>query len=133
MKICIPVKSDAGLDSPVNADFDSTSLYLVCDGSDMSYEVIDDRNSAGDGNILKGLINDGLEAIITYTMKPAAFVVLKRRTGLQIYRASQASAGENIRALLDGKLPELAEEDLIELSGCGGSCGSCNVDCSSKK
>lgn len=133
MKICIPVKSDAGLDSPVNADFDTTSLYLVCDGSDMSYEVIDDRDAARDGNILKQLIDEGLEAIVTYTMKPAAFVVLKRRTGLQIYRASQASAGENVRLLMAGELPELMEEDLIELSGCGGSCGSCNIDCSSKK
>ena len=133
MKICIPLKSNEGLDSPVNADFDSTSLYLVCDGSDMSYEVIDDRDAADDGNILKQLIDEGLEKIITFTMKPAAFVVLKRRTGLQIYRDSQTSAGENVRLLLDGQLSELTDEDLIELSGCGGSCGSCNVDCSSKK
>ncbi len=129
MKICIPIKCDNGLNSQVNDDFDSTHLYLIYDCINSAVTVIDDRNYE---NALGAIIADGVDSIITKTMKPAAFSVLTKRSSLTMYYAPDTICYDNIERFNKGDLLELSLEHLAGLTGCGGTCSSCSKDCPSK-
>ncbi len=131
MKICLPITEDLGLDSPVNKDFDSTELYLICDSTNMEYQIISDCTAANKQHILSLLSMEEEAAIITSSLKAAAHRVLTDRMNIPVFFAMGATCRKNIELINQSKLPEFTADLLLMPKGCGGNCGSCSSTCSS--
>ncbi len=132
MKICLPISEDLGLDSPVNNDFDSTELYLICDSTNMEYQIISDCTADNKQHILSLLSMEEEAAIITRSLKAAAHRVLTDRMNIPVFFALKPTCRENIEMIKQNTLPEFNSDLLLMPTGCGGSCGSCSSNCSSK-
>ncbi len=111
MKIIIPVE-DKNQNAPVCPSFGRAPFFLFFDAETQKYDFID--NSAADSQGGAGikaaqiLVDSGANVLITYRCGQNAADVLNAG-GIKIYKAENATAGENIKFLEEGKLSVLTD------------------------
>ncbi len=109
MKICIPVNEDKGLESPVCEHFGSAPVFLIVDseGGD-ARAVVNTNQHHGHGMCqpLRALAGESLDGICVGGIGAGAIHKLKA-AGITVYKSSHATAGETMKALESGSLPEV--------------------------
>lgn len=113
MKICIPLKSNQGLNSPVNAHFGSAPYFLIYDTTDETFEVINNqyqRHIHGMCHPLKSLENQNINAVVCKGMGARAVQRLNN-SGIKTYRVSAETVETIIKKYKKGALEEITIEN----------------------
>jgi len=128
MRICIPVAKDENQNDIINKDFENTTSYMIVDTQTSQSTVLNehDLKTIYDAdNPLEALLKAGIDSIITPIIRSAAFVILKKRTEIQVFTSITDNIKENIELLMAGKLLELTDDGLMFTMSCAGECSSC--------
>jgi predicted Fe-Mo cluster-binding NifX family protein len=110
MKICLPIKTDEGLESKVFGHFGSAPLFFVADTDSGEYKVEANNNQHhehGNCQPLAAIAGFDADAIVVGGIGAGALNKLSAG-GLQIFRATFDTVAENIAAYKSGKLPVFA-------------------------
>ena len=111
MKIAIPV-DEKTLEAKVCISFGRTSYFLIYDTKTKESIFLDNSAAASTGGAgiqaAQTLADNKADVLITPRCGQNAADVLKA-AGIKIYKATVASAKQNIDAFIDGKLPPLEE------------------------
>ena len=124
MKICFPVKENAGLESPVYNHFGSAPLFLMVDTETRQATALQNRDQVhqhGACNPLKALGNDQLDGIVVGGIGGGALNGLLRM-GLKVYRAADGTVATNVDLFIQGMLPELTPQQTCGGHDHGGGC-----------
>jgi len=106
MKICIPIESNKGLKSKINAHFGSAPYFLIYEPDEKTYEIIDNddkHHTHGMCQPIKALDGKNIDAIICKGMGVRAVQKLNRN-GVWAYKAIGETAEEVITACKKGDL-----------------------------
>jgi predicted Fe-Mo cluster-binding NifX family protein len=121
MIVCIPVASDAGLQSPLAGHFGSTPMFLIADtAAGTAYAVANANHEHGSGPCrpLASLQGIALDAVISARMGMGALQQL-RAARIRVYRSDRATAAEAIAQLAAGELAEVVDADGCANHGAG--------------
>ncbi|KAB0665051.1 diguanylate cyclase [Oryzomonas japonica] len=129
MKICFPVASDAGLESPVYNHFGSAPLFVVVDTETRTAEALqnnDQQHQHGACSPLKALGTDRFDGIVVTGIGGGALNGL-HRMGLKVFQAYEGTIGENVDRFVQGALSEFLPQHTCgghgqKGHGHGGSC-----------
>jgi len=130
MKICIPTKKDCESNEVISDEFETTSSYMIHDTESTASAVLSEQqlmSTFNADNSLDALIKAGVQSIITPVIRSAAFVVLKKRTDIQLFTSVSNDITENIDLFNKMKLRELTQDSLVFTMGCAGQCTSCSI------
>jgi len=122
MKICFPVESNEGLDSPVYGHFGSAPLFVVVDTETQEVRETGNRDlhhEHGSCSPLKALAGQAVDAIVVGGIGAGALAGLNR-AGLTVYQAKGGTIADNLAMLMHVELPVLTPADV-----CGGHSGGC--------
>lgn len=123
MKLCFPVESNEGMESPVYSHFGSAPLFVVVDTETRQVSEIANRDlhhAHGSCSPLKALGNVEVDAIVVGGIGAGALAGLNR-AGLTVYRAMGATIADNLAMLAQVELPVLTPAGVC--GGHGGGCG----------
>jgi len=124
MKVCFPVASNEGLQSPVYNHFGSAPLFVVVDtDSGEVAEVInrDLHHAHGACSPVKALGGHAVDAVVVGGIGGGALNGLTR-AGIRVFRAEAPSIAENVARLQDGGLPQWAPGQTCGGHGHGHGC-----------
>lgn len=122
MKICFPILSDRGLQSPVNDHFGSTKEFLIYDSDSDSFETVQNSDAGhvhGACQPIKALNGRHIDAVVLGGIGTGALLKLNAQ-GVKVFRASAPLVEDNIKLYRDGSLIEIRADD-----ACTGH-GSCD-------
>ena len=129
MNICIPVESDAGLESAVSAHFGSAPLFLIVDKDTESYQVIQNTNSThahGMCQPLAALAGQAVDSVVVGGIGVGALGRF-RAANVQVYLSRFRTVRETVDAFRAGALQAVTPRTACGHHGQGqqgmGSCG----------
>ena len=130
MKICIPVKSDLGLQSKVSAHFGSAPMFLLVDSDTEDYKPILNANQHHEHGMcrpLAMLAGHDVDAVVVGGIGRGAFLGLSRG-GISVLLSDKKTVGLTMQALKAGELV-MVDESMVcsghghdhgpEPGGCG--------------
>ncbi|MBD3366988.1 MAG: diguanylate cyclase [Candidatus Eisenbacteria bacterium] len=122
MKVCIPIEGGKDLSARVCAHFGAAPAYLIHDtdsGTSTLVEGTEGEHEHGGCRPLDNLQVGTLDAMIVGGIGPRAVAKLGE-AGVRVYRASGATAKENVDALGRGELHEVTSDETCSHSehGC---------------
>jgi predicted Fe-Mo cluster-binding NifX family protein len=123
MKVCFPLMSNYGLESPVFGHFGSAPLFMVVDIETLEVTEIsnqDIHHAHGSCSPLQARGGRQVEAIVVGGIGAGALMGLNR-SGLKVYQAQGASIAENLAWMAQVELPEL--KPVQACGGYGHGCG----------
>ena len=126
MKLCIPISSDQGLNSPVNAHFGSTPAFLVYDSETGEHRVkvnANEHHAHGMCQPLAALAGENLDAIVVGGIGYGAMMKLQA-AGLEVFLSEYPTVQATIEAMEKGLLKSVTAETACGHHGHGegGSC-----------
>jgi predicted Fe-Mo cluster-binding NifX family protein len=122
MQVCFPAETLQGLESRVYGHFGSAPGFVIVNTETMSVEEIknDDLHHAhGMCQPLKALGGRRVDAIVVGGIGAGALMKLQAE-GVTVYRALEGSVQENLRFIVEKKLPHFTAEHT-----CGGHANGC--------
>lgn len=108
MKVCFPVKSSQGVESPVFNHFGSAPVFVVVDTETAQVaEVInrDLHHEHGACSPLKALDGHRVDAVVVGGIGGGALAGLNR-AGIRVYRSKEPTIAANLARLREGVLEE---------------------------
>jgi len=117
MKICFPISSNDGLESPVYNHFGSAPKFLLVDSETAEATVLSNQDlghAHGLCKPLKAIAGHTVDAIVVGGIGKGALAGL-HQAGLKVYLAQEASVADNLASLMNNTLPEVTA-DMV----CGG-------------
>lgn len=124
MKICFPVASNEGLESPVFGHFGSAPLFLVVDTDTAGVAEVgnqDLHHAHGQCSPLRALGAATVDAVAVAGIGGGALNGLLA-AGLTVYRAEGATIADNLALLAHQELAELRPEQSCGGHGHGHGC-----------
>ncbi|MFO7578144.1 MAG: NifB/NifX family molybdenum-iron cluster-binding protein [Pelovirga sp.] len=124
MKICFPVASNQGLDSPVYGHFGSAPLFMVVDQQTRQVSEVINRDlhhSHGSCSPLRALGGHAVDAIVVGGIGGGALSGLQQ-AGLTVYQAVAGSIADNLTLLQQAGLAELGTDQVCGGHAHGHSC-----------
>jgi ArsR family transcriptional regulator len=122
MKLCFPVESNEGLDSPVYGHFGSAPLFMVYDTQMNAIEAISNQDLGhehGMCNPLQALDGKSVDAIVVGGIGAGAVSKLNAM-GIKVYKADEGTIKTNIALFQGNSLPELTINNACSHhGGCG--------------
>jgi len=121
MRICFPVESNNGLESPVFGHFASAPMFMVVDTETLEVTEIsnqDINHAHCSCSPLQALDGRQVDAIVVGGIGAGALMGLNR-AGLKVYQAQRASIAENLAWMAQVELPELKPGQACGGHGCG--------------
>ncbi len=111
--ICLPVKVDQGLDSPLSAHFGSAPAFILVNPDEPKRCSLLNRDAGhahGQCNPVAQLDGHDVEAVIVGGIGRRALQKLSA-AGIRVYRTDLPSVGDALAALLAGELALLDPSD----------------------
>jgi predicted Fe-Mo cluster-binding NifX family protein len=108
MKICFPTENLQGLDSIIYAHFGSAPGFVIVDTESNDIEEIKNGDLHHDHGMcqpMQALEGKKVDAVAVGGIGAGALRGLQAQ-GIAVYRAAQGTAGENMKFILKGILPE---------------------------
>jgi predicted Fe-Mo cluster-binding NifX family protein len=121
MKVCFPVMSNNGLESPVFGHFGSAPMFMVVNTETMELTEISNQDlhhAHGSCSPLRALGGRQVDAIVVGGIGAGALLGLNR-AGLKVYHAQGATIAENLAWMAQVELPELKPGQTCGGHGCG--------------
>ena len=120
MKVCIPAATDAGLTSTPFGHFGSAPFFVVHDTESNVTEVLANANEHHAGGGCQPLAALGGQSVDSFVVGGIGAGAIQKlnASGVRVYQCGAGSVGDNVKALKEGILPELAVA-----SGCQGHSG----------
>ena len=125
MRICFPIESDRGLDSPVCGHFGSTPAFLVVDSETSACQVLNNDNehhAHGACQPLRSLGALSPDAVVVGGIGAGALMKLNA-AGVRVFRACAPTVAENLQAFRTGTLEEVDPGSTCGGHGHGHGCG----------
>ncbi len=123
MKVCFPVEKNEGMNSMVYGHFGSAPAFVMVDTDEKGLTVVDNRDVNhvhGACNPIQAIGGQAVDAVVVGGIGAGAINGLNAK-GIQVYRASVGTVGQNVELFKAGKLPMLTLQH-----ACGGhSTGGC--------
>lgn len=131
MKICIPVTSNEGLESPIAQNPRNAPFFLIKDLRYQGFSIQSRDEFLGEGtDLLERLKNQEIKAILSPSMNTMALKVWQDQ-GFEVFTIPATIAKDGISSYLIGMLRRMSSADTVGNS-CSGTCNSCKVEgCSS--
>jgi predicted Fe-Mo cluster-binding NifX family protein len=123
MKICFPVSSLNGLESPVYAHFGSAPGFVIVDTENRNVDEIDNNDlhhAHGMCQPLKALGGREVDAVAVGGIGMGALMKLQAQ-GIRVFRAAEGTVEENAGLIAAGRLPEF-DPELTCAGHAGGGC-----------
>jgi len=112
MKICFPIETLQGVNSPVYGHFGSAPGFVIVDTQTTGVEEIknsDLHHAHGMCQPLKALGGRQVDAVVVAGIGMGALMKL-RAQGVRVYRAIRGTVQQNIDLIRDSKLPQFEEQ-----------------------
>jgi predicted Fe-Mo cluster-binding NifX family protein len=112
MLICIPVHSDAGVDSPICEHFGSSPMFLIADtesGATRTIENGDAHHAHGMCQPLAALRGQAIDALMVSGIGGGALAKLLA-AGVRVFQTRHATVAQALRALEAGELLAMTPE-----------------------
>ena len=125
MKICFPVASNEGMDSPVFGHFGSAPRFVVVDTETRQMRELVNRDlhhAHGACSPLRALGGQEVDGIVVGGIGAGALMGLNR-AGLKVYRAQGMTVADNLACLAQGALFELTADQVCGGHAHGHDCG----------
>jgi predicted Fe-Mo cluster-binding NifX family protein len=122
VNICIPIRTDEGLDSRVFAHFGSAPAFLLVDSETGECRTIDNQNqhhTHGMCSPLTSLLGERIDAVIVGGIGAGALGKLAA-AGIPVHRARHTTVRETVAAMAAGELPAVGSELTCCHEGHGG-------------
>ena len=106
MTICIPVKTDQGLDSPVSEHFGSAPLFMIVDTDSAACRAVANHNAHHAHGMcmpLNSLQGERLDGIVVGGIGAGALFKLQA-AGLQVYLSRCRTVADTVAAYKAGEL-----------------------------
>lgn len=121
MNICIPVESDAGLQSSVNAHFGSAPVFLIVDTDTGDTRAVGNRNrvhSHGMCQPLAALAGQAVDAVVVGGIGVGALNKF-RAANIQVYLSQYRTVQETVDAYKAGSLQPVTPQTACAQHGQG--------------
>jgi predicted Fe-Mo cluster-binding NifX family protein len=122
VNICIPIRTDEGLDSRVFAHFGSAPAFLLVDSETGECRTIGNRNQHHEHGMcspLTSLLGERIDAVIVGGIGAGALGKLAA-AGIPVHQARHATVRETVDAFVAGELPAVRPESACGHEGHGG-------------
>ena len=125
MKLCFPVKTDKGLDSPIFGHFGTAPFFVVFDTETQEVATLNNQDLDhvhGRCNPMKALNGLLVDAVIVGGIGGGAITGLNNM-GIKVYKAAKGTIRDHIELFTSGSLTEMTMAHT-----CGGHKDACGHD-----
>ena len=125
MNICVPVKEDKGLQSPISLHFGSASLFVVFDTESGAVRALANRNhehAHGMCQPLLSLEGEKIDGIVVGGIGMGALSKLQA-AGIRVFLCGEGTVSDAVDAYRAGALQEASPATACQHHGGGGGCG----------
>jgi predicted Fe-Mo cluster-binding NifX family protein len=111
MKLCIPITTNAFLESEVSGHFGKAPMYLLVESDGAEVAGLLERGERGGGQCapVESMMAKGVDAVVCHGLGQGALARL-REAGIRVYHTEGKTVSEVLTELEDGTLHEFAGE-----------------------
>jgi len=129
MKVIIPVIDNKSGKNSIAPGFHNAEYVCIYDCKRETYEWLRTKDISSNAGIWgQELKNKEIGTVISTNMPLMALGVFTDN-GLKVLKAFGTNLLDNIQMFRNNQLKPITAQSSLEMSGCGGSCQSCNTNC----